>query len=101
MNENNKMSIQELNVYGIGDEVDNELIILERKLSQRDKDHVDKINLINHMEEKLFEQKRDEEVMNNKFKRKQVDNLLEWLENDSSNCSLEEIKEKYDEMVED
>tara|TARA_Y100001958_G_C21225791_1_gene551196 strand:- start:156 stop:1817 length:1662 start_codon:yes stop_codon:yes gene_type:complete len=101
MNENNKMSIQELNVYGIGDEVDNELIILERKLSQRDKDHVDKINLINHMEEKLFEQKRDEEVMNNKFKRKHVDDLLEWLENDSSNCSLEEIKEKYDEMVED
>ena len=101
VNENNKMSIQELNVYGIGDEVDNELIILERKLSQRDKDHVDKINLINHMEEKLFEQKRDEEVMNNKFKRKQVDDLLEWLENDSSNCSLEEIKEKYDEMVED
>ena len=101
VNENNKMSIKELNVYHIGDEVDTQLIILERKLSQRDKDHVDKINLINKMEEKLFEQKKDEDVMNNKFKREYVDDLLEWLDNDSSESSLEEIKEKYDEMVDD
>jgi len=37
--------------------------------------------------------------MNNKFKRKHVDDLLEWLENDSSNCSLEEIKEKYSSIL--
>jgi hypothetical protein len=53
------------------------------------------------MEEKLFEQKKDEDVMNNKFKREYVDDLLEWLDNDSSESSLEEIKEKYDEMVDD
>tara|TARA_B100000963_G_scaffold74763_1_gene62851 strand:+ start:3753 stop:5408 length:1656 start_codon:yes stop_codon:yes gene_type:complete len=97
VNSNNKMAIKPIEINN--NVVDNDLIILEKKLSQRDKDYVDKINLVNKMEELLFSKRKDENIIKNKFKKKYINDFLEWLDNESNNCSLDEIREKYKDLI--